>query len=542
MKKAKILLSVLLALTMILALGATAFAAGTIEVANPGTETYKAYKIFDAAESGGDVTYTLAADSEWKDVLLNTDGSSKYDGLTFVPDNAASPTVYTVQKGNTFKAADFADFLRGFDSTTGAVDDHNLTGKTATALAAANPGDPVQGSVAAGYYLVIANDGASNQERAMLTTVLNGKTVKIQNKNDMPLDKTVDGEKEEGVTVGQNLNYKITTRVPTDVAYDDTYYVYRLSDTMTNGLTFNKPVTVKIYDTDGTTVLETIVLTEVTDPSAILGDDEVRYNAHGFELSLDMLTRGKPSRTDPADPSTETVNPLAGKKIEITYTATVNDAAVSVVSENDAVLTYGNDPDNLTVKDTQTKVYTSRILIDKFENGAPEQKLEGAKFILRDTAADKYYYFNTTTGAVEWVAEADFVDSTDAGVTINVKADYLNVANITIAETTNDGKAEFKGLKDGSYELIEIAAPAGYTLLNDPIPVTVDGSASTATGLSEDQILVALTEIVNVANTPGTNLPSTGGIGTTIFTVVGGLLIAGAIIFVIIRKRGEAEA
>ena len=501
MKKAKTLLSVLLSLILVLALGTSAYAAGTITVTDPGTYSYTAYQIFDAEENDGVVTYTLAAGSEWEDVLIDASGNSLFPGLTFTPD-ADPATQYTVVKGNTFSAADFAEFLRG-------EADANLSGKTA--VTPGFGGDPLQASMDPGYYLVISEDGGVKQPKAALTTVLDGENVNIQNKNDMPFDKEVDGKKEEGVEVGQTVSFTLTGKVPSDIdAY--TSYIYLISDSMDAGLTFNNDVAVTI----GSAAVSP--LTEITDPSEIMGGDQVRYapyaNGKSFELSLNLI-----GQTPDAE-------------IVITYSAVVNSGAAGTVSENNAVLEYGNDPSELTVKDSQTKVYTSKLIIDKFENGEPSQKLSGAQFVLRK-AGTKDYYFLNNEGVVSWV-------TTDPDTVADLAA--AAASDITAFTTDDDGAAAFNGLADGEYELIEIASPAGYTRIETPIAVTIDGSASTSVGLSPDQITLVLTKVVNVANTSGTNLPSTGGIGTTIFYLVGSVFLAGAVVVLIVRKRRSDEA
>ncbi len=511
MKNIKKLFSVLMALTLVFSFGATAFATGTITVANPGTYNYVAYKIFDATEDDGEVSYTLAEDSEWKDVLLNADGSSKFDGLSFTGPTSGA---YTVVKGNTFSAADFAEFLRG-------ENDANLTGKTGTDFSAA---EPITATVEPGYYLVISDDGTDNQDKAALTTVLEDENVTIQNKNDMPFDKLVDDVKVEGVQIGDELDFTINGKVPT-VEATDTVYIYLVSDTMDEGLTFDESsFSVTIGGDD-------VSLTVIRDPSAILTGDQVRFapNANGktFELSLDMLNR------------VQNGDATAGDDVVISYTAKVNENAQAVVSENKAVLEYGNDPTDLTIKDSQTKNYTSKIMIDKYETGAPEQKLEGAKFVLykEENGSTLYYYYDEAAKEVQWIEESELKDDSDAAVS-NPK----DAANITIVTTDTSGAASFIGLEDGAYKLLEIEAPAGYTRLTAPIDVEVDGEAATAVGLSDEQIVLALTNVANVANTPGTNLPSTGGIGTTIFYAAGAILFVGAAVVLIARKRSDAES
>lgn len=515
MKTAKKILSTLLVAVMILALSVTAFAdTGKITVADAGDSNYRAYKIFDAEVDDTDpdepkVVYTIAADSPWLEVVRNDDGTSNIAGLTF-----GDTAPYTVTWGPGFSAADFAETLK-----TNIPD-------TATPIAFTD------GSTAAnldkGYYLVISSDAAETdfdpqQAKAALTTVLDN-TVTIQNKNDMPFDKTVDDEKVEGVQVGDVLDFKLEGKVPTDVDDDDTFYAYYISDKMDAGLDFDKDsFTVKI---DGTEIdLDEIALAE-----APLIGDQVRFGQNGktFELSLEMLTRGK-------DDS------LKGKTIEITYQATVNENAVARVTENNAVLEYGNDPSNLTIKDSQTKVYTSQIIIDKFENGAPEQKLQGAKFVLKN-GSGKYYKYTPASPAVPGSGDPGDPDYVAPQAAVDAEVEWVDdIDDATEVETDTNGAAQFAGLEDGTYELIETAAPVGYVKLESPIEIVVNGSDSITPGLDAGQVAMILTQVANVANTPGTNLPSTGGIGTTIFYMVGTVLILGAAVVLILRKRTNNE-
>ena len=92
-----------------------------------------------------------------------------------------------------------------------------------------------------------------------------------------------------------------------------------------------------------------------------------------------------------------------------------------------------------------------------------------------------------------------------------------------------NGKAHFDGLEDGKYELIEVVAPEGYNLLTDSTEVTVPGK--------DDQDNLVLTVTAEVENKSGSELPSTGGIGTTIFYVLGGLMVIGAAVILVSKKR-----
>ncbi|MBQ9057855.1 MAG: SpaH/EbpB family LPXTG-anchored major pilin [Atopobiaceae bacterium] len=448
---------------------------GKITVADPGTESYQAYKIFNAtSDTNGNVTYTVV--DPWKDVIFNADGSPK-EGVTGLQLNGT-----TVVKENSFIAADFAAFLK--DNIPASATPITFTNATAENLDS-------------GYYMVVSSlDNFANlQARAALTTVLDNE-VTIQNKNDMPFDKTADDQKQTNVQVGDTINFKIEGVVPS-VNAADTFYAYIVTDKMDEGLTFNNDLEVTI---DG----QRVALTTITDPSAGLTHDHVRYGENGytFELSLDMEERGKSN-----------VGNLAGKPVVITYSGTVNANAEGVVSKNFAQLEYGNNPNNLTVKDSETEHYTSKLVIDKFETDAPEQKLSGAKFVLQNS--ENKYYNRGTNDVISWVD---------------------NQSAATDLTTDTNGRAEFIGLADGNYKLIETEAPAGYTKLTSPITVVINGKPSLNANNTPEQIAMDLSQIVSVSNTPGTLMPSTGGMGTYAIYGVAAAALAG-VAFMLIRRR-----
>ncbi len=206
-----------------------------------------------------------------------------------------------------------------------------------------------------------------------------------------------------------------------------------------------------------------------------------------------------------------------GAEIKVTYSALVNEKRRCEDFENSATLTYSNNPiagtENTTTPVEET-VYSSKIVIDKYEKDSTTTKLEGAEFVLykevtpegETTATKQYYKWNDTAKKVEWVN---------------------TIANATTVKTDKNGAASFDGLADGTYYLVETKAPAGYNLLEKPVKVEVKG------GTTE----TALTVIANVANQAGTLLPSTGGMGTTIFYVLGSALVLGAVVLLVTKKR-----
>lgn len=504
MTRTRKLAALALSILMVLLAGTVALAdpaTGSITVADPNTQAvYDAYKIFDAeVDANNNVVYKIASDSDWYDVLFDEDGSSLFPSLE--RDGNASP--YTVKKLTGFSSEAFANYLKA-----------HVADKTVTSSVNGNADSVTMDDLAPGYYLVTTTRGGNLQANAALTNVLEGEDVTIQDKNDIPFDKTVDDVKEKPVEIGQTLHFKIVGEVPI-VAANETSFTYLITDKMDDGLTFDEgSLTVTIGTGDDARNI-TDVLTEVTNFATPLSEDQIRYGANGktFEISLDMLTHGKD--TD-----------LQGKPITVEYTATVNEDAAATISVNTAILEYGNDPQHLISKDSQTAVYTAKIVIDKYETGAPEQKVKGAKFVLsRDNNGTTEYYKATLDQANNKVTDVEWI--TDR-------------AQASVRETDTDGRCEFRGLNAGDYQLTEVEAPAGYTLLPAPVDVTVHTEGVTDVSLTSEQVSILLTNTVHINNTPGSMMPSTGGIGRTIFFVLAAI-VAADVIFHVVRRRNATE-
>ena len=460
MKTVARIASLLLALVLVFGLSVTAFAAGTgtITVDNPlEGQTYTAYKIFDVTydESKSTYAYSIAGDSEWYDVVKD------YTGITLT--KAASENTYAVTKNDTFSAAAFANVLKAA-----------VTGKTGGITLNVADGKATATGLDLGYYFVTSSTGAL----CNLTTTNPDAT--IHDKNDVPFDKVDD---KASVEVGETVSYTITGKVPDYTGF--TTYTYLITDTMSEGLTFQKDAKVTVGGTD------------VTSACTITYD--VDSNANKFTVSIPVM------------------NYTIGAEIKVTYTAVTNDNAVTVISKNSATLTYSNNPTDsskttTTPEDIET-VYSAKLVIDKYQKDDESKKLANAKFVLKNDKGKYYKYTAATESAaakVEWVE-----NQTDA----------------TEVTTDDNGAAVFNGLKDGTYKLVETAAPAGYNLLANEVEVTINGAKATEVDLS------SLTATAKVENSTGTTIPETGGIGTTIFYVAGGLLVLGAVILLITKKR-----
>ena len=473
MKTMRKLFTVLLALAMTLALAVPAFAAdttGSITITNPqGNHTYTAYKIFDVTYTADGVNYSYTIsenDPAYSAVKKYADVAANGLKLTAVGNTGK----YNVSFDTSFSAASFAQHLKTNVSSLGTGTDFAKVGNTMKAS-----------GLALGYYFVSGTSGSVCE----LTTA---KDIQIRDKNEVPqIEKSVD-DSDGTVEVGQVLTYTIKGKVPSTKGY--TEFTYQVTDTMTEGLTFNNDVKVTIGSTDVTTAAT------------------ITKNGNGFVASVNMMNYQN----------------QIDAPVVITYTATVNEKAIQSNKEtNTATLKYSDNPaDNTSFKESKVEVdvFSFNIVINKYAAGNESTKLEGAKFVLKN-AENEYYKYDTNTKTVTWVA---------------AKADATEV-------TTDDkGVARFEGLQAGTYHLEETAAPAGYNQLTEDITIVLDknGSATingAASAPGTDHSLTA-----GVANSTGTMLPETGGIGTVIFVALGALAVICAGVFLVTNKRMSKES
>lgn len=366
-----------------------------------------------------------------------------------------------------FSAASFAQYLK------------TNVGSLGTGTAFTKDGDTMKASgLTPGYYFVSGTSGT-------VCELATAKDIEIRDKNEaLQIEKSVD-DADRTVEIGQKLTYTITGKVPSTKGY--TKFTYQVTDTMSEGLTFNKDVKV------------TIGGTAVTDAA-------ITYNDNGFVASINMMNYQK----------------QIDAPVVITYTATVNENAIQRDKEtNTATLKYSNDPaDKNSFKESsvEVNVFSFNIVINKYAAGNENTKLAGAKFVLKNNEG-KYYKYDAAK--VTWV---------------DAKADATEVI------TGADGAARFDGLQAGTYYLEETAAPAGYNQLTKDITIVLnkDGSAtidSASSTLGADHSLTA-----GVANSTGTMLPETGGIGTVIFVALGALAVICAGVFLVTNKRMSKES
>ena len=497
-------LAAIMALTVLVsALPAKAFAAGesaTLAVQSSNAafngKTVKAWKMFDAKANadGSGATYTLV--DGWKPFFVSL-------GLT--DDDTLSQRAFEHVKSldNSAKQNDFA--LKAFKWATGESAPVTVT---STSGAATGPG--VDGKYQAsftgldfGYYVMSPDVKGTNVERdAMLVNVIKTSEDTINLKSVFPtVDKTVKDKNHASAQVGDELTFTLTSTLPD--ATDYTTYMFKFKDKMSNGLTFvDNSVTVQIQD-EATAVGSSLY--------------KVTHDAGNLVIEL-------------SDYKTNYQN-YAGKKITVTYKALINENAVVLGHDNpnNATVEYTTDP---TTGQTGTSnpsivhTYTFGFDIDKVDGANAQTKLEGAVFELHTADGVKISLVKVQDGVFRPAKQGD-----KAVVDEEVK-------------TNAQGKLQFVGLKEGTYQLVETVAPDGYNKLAKPIKVIIsatyndDGTLNTWKADVENGSAQDGAHVIKVQNNKGALLPETGGMGTVIFTVAGIAIIAGGIAWKRSRRSG----
>ena len=216
--------------------------------------------------------------------------------------------------------------------------------------------------------------------------------------------------------------------------------------------------------------------------------------------------------------------------VVVTYSATVAaDATIAGAGNtNKAKLDYSGKHST----DEKTTTYVWKLNVHKYTRNSTNEEvaLSGAKFVLYRMDGDTKEYAKLTNGKIDgWVA---------------------NQSDATTLETSSTGDVLIQGLNVGTYYLEETEAPVGYNKLAKPIEVKITATTDDATGVSEtveyrnendSTYTPATNATVKVLNEAGTQLPSTGGIGTTIFYVIGGGLMAVAAVLLVTKKRMNSK-
>ena len=530
MKTIKKALALVLTLAIVMSLGIAAFAATTdptITVVNDSKQvsivgqTVTAYKLFD----------------------LSYDGTNKY---TYTPVAELAGYSYTPAGAKKAVTSDtLKEYLESIASDPAAVAAFALDmQKNQTAVLAKLPSKADTASdekvvldvktLGLGYYLVVVQPknveglGAANTPAISVALDTTDYAPEVHVKSEAPaLNKTVKegGAYVDGAVtreVGTNAEFKLETKVPNYNGY--TTYKFDIVDTLSAGLKL-----------DETSFKVNINGVAVDDYKLTVSGQTFTLN-FGADIMAYMKAHTSFSIGDP---------------IVVTYTAAVTeDGLVTNHQNNSAHIVYSNNPSITgdgstgTTPDEKVHVYEFGLNIDKVDADATATKLEGAIFALKnDESPAKYYKYNA--GKITWedsAAAATQLYSKD-GKLYEYKPATKEVG--TVATT-------FKGLKAGTYHIEELAAPEGYVALGSDIDLVISTTANAAdntlkkatftftgavTGTYDVDSVANFALSLEVGNKAGNKLPSTGGVGTTIFYTLGTVMMVSALVLLITKKK-----
>lgn len=506
MKTMKKVMALVLSLVMMLALGVTAFAtenSNTFTITAPATShQYEIYQIFT-----GDLSEGVLSNVKWGVNAKN--GEAAVNAGDPVPQTVLDALTAVNSKANTEKLAVIKTYA-------------NLTNPMATISNGATY------QAAAGYYLIKDTDGSVSGNDSYTTYIVEVVgNVTITPKSDVPdfekkikdtndtTGATSDWQDSADYDIGDAVPFKLEGTVAANYADYKTYY-FAFHDVEEAGLTFNSD-SVKVYV------------------------DDVKITA-GYEVKTSGITDG--CSFEVIFSNLKAIDSVqAGSKIRVEYTSTLNSSAVigNQGNLNKAKLEFSNNPNQAQEGTPETGetpwdnviVFTYKLVVNKVD--ANNNALIGAAFELQK---------KNTSGVFETV---ELVNATK-----DEHGKYTLINNTVTSFAWN-------GVDDGIYRLVEVITPSGYNTI-DPIEFTVNADHTiTWNGENRTGVLTNLTgtaasgEITftpntdkselatNVVNQSGSTLPSTGGMGTTIFYVVGTILVLAAAVLLITKKRMHAD-
>ena len=499
MNLTKKLFSYIVAIAMIFTL--TAFAGGAVNAADAKTyqlslqnngktaHTFEVYQIFT-----GDLSEGTLSNVKWGN------GVSE-EGQTALGAAAAKAEALANSKNKELSAKEFATQLQDY------LNEENKKEVTVEANKTAS----IEG-LAAGYYLVKDKAISQNQPNGAYTsyilkvvkditatTKLDVPTVekKVQDTNDST-GKPSGWQDSADYDIGDDVPYQITGSMPANIG-DYTSYKYIFTDTMSEGLTYTaNNAKIKIGDKDVTSSFKEDVKTNDDHSTTVTWSCD-NLKAAGVELT-------------------------STTKVVVTYKATLNKDAVigSAGNPNTVNLTYSNNPnkggegETGKTPDDKNIVFTYKAVVNKVDQD--KKSLAGAGFTLQK----------------------------------KVNGAYTDVKTFTASDATT---FEFTGLDDGEYKLIESTTPAGYNTIT-PIEFTISATHDVESANPKlTELTVSVTKgsdeatftpdkdagslTTEVINNKGSVLPETGGMGTTLLYVLGGVLVALAAAYVIYTKKHE---
>lgn len=482
------MLALLAAFALVLAMAVPAFAdgnKGNITVQNAKeNEEYKIYRIFDL-ESYSENSYSYKMSEKWSKADFATD--SVFREYFEIVSGYIKPKVEFTDEA----AATFAKNALAFAKEKNIEDDgHQTAGKTGVSFS----------SLSLGYYLLDTSLGT------LCSLDTTNPAAILREKNDSPtIEKKVkendNWDTDSNAKIGDKVEYQVTIHAKKGAEN------YVLTDTMDNGLTFNNDIVVK------TGTKELALNTDYTVKTKTADSIENTFELTFTKTYLDSLTE---NTTD----------------IVVTYSATINEKAVvaGAANKNTAKLKYGNNSETVP---SQTNTYTYKFDLVKID-GTTKKLLSNVEFKLYEAA----------TGSVdgEYKVSGKPIQFVQTGNTYRVAKDATVEGATDTIVTTDNKKVTIEGLDKKIYYLSETKPLDGYNKPNGAFSVDLtSGNMVTTATIGKDTVVNATNaeKAKVIENNTGAVLPSTGGMGTTVFYVVGGGLMAVAVVLLVTKKRME---
>lgn len=588
MKKARKLITFILATVMVLSMSMTAWATDITITGGAEGSVYSAYKLLNATD-GGDEKFSYTLNEKYKTILEEVIEEAEQTGnnertqeeiIDYITDQDV-PAETRAFADAVYKKIKAANPAISVDATSAKVDDKvKFSGLDQGYYLIAETTKGTGADATADAYSLVMLDTAgqesievaTKEERPTLDKKIVDDDNAIQDGSGNDIDIAENG-KSNNMSVGSKVQFELIATIPENAEQYDYYYCI-FGDTLSPGLTFtSEGLTVKYGD--GVTFNDTLV--ENTGYKLHTG-----ANADGKTFQVALLN----------------AKSLAGKTVKVTYWAELNEEAVvgDGGNTNTATLQYSNDPytnyngtddngdgkpddpndPNVPIGETPSQVtttYTTGIKILKTDGtnalkGA-EFKITGNNVVVTLVSSTTFLennegnYYKLKDGTYTTVVPDGNNDDSYESTTVKYKKTIifeekgdLQIPTDVQAVVADDGTLYFNGLGEGEYTITEIQPPPGYNKIEDltvviswdpdavspnnmwSATVTSSTGNGTLTYTEEENVGILPLEVVNQA---GSELPSTGGMGTTLFYIVGGALVLIAVVLLITKKRMKTE-